>query len=497
MQIPIASSLQPGGESTVTAGPPRRARWRSERYLLGYILGISLALQLLVAPYLGFYGDLQAYLAWGAAFDGHPLLLYSLTPSNYPPLTIYLFGVVDLLYYGIGHLVGFSNAQLSGSMSHPFAVLWFMAKWPMIAANLGSCWLIYRLARHATSARFALLATLAYAVAPSMILDGAIWGQTDGVPIFFLLLALVAVQARRPLQLGALLALAVLIKPQPVIFIPLVLWYVLLTAGWRDVLKASVAGLVTILLICSPFLVPPHLQMLAYLQNTTQGFGSIFNYALNLWFLLGSTSLHGSWTYQTPVIGALTLNSVGVLLFAPVYALALALVWRRRSVATLYMAMALSAVGFFDLTALQRERYLFPALAFLLLAAVYHRSFLLHYALASMTVFTNILLVAAFAGVYVAQESQFLPLYQFFLHHPQILVLTALLNMALLLGVSFSALAWLRDPTRGLHAPATQPDNPPSIGSLFPVELSGGETGTAVLVPSRQPARVDDTRAYE
>ena len=170
--------------------PPRPTRWLSERYLLGYILGISLALQLLVAPYQGFYGDLQIFLVWGAIFDSHPLLFYSLIPSNYPPLTIYIFGAVDLLYYGIGHLVGFSNAQLAAPLSTPFAVLWFMAKLPIIAANLGSSWLIYRLARPATSARFALFATLAYAVAPSMILDGAIWGQTDGVPIFFLLLAL-------------------------------------------------------------------------------------------------------------------------------------------------------------------------------------------------------------------------------------------------------------------------------------------------------------------
>jgi hypothetical protein len=72
-------------------------------------------------------------------------------------------------------------------------------------------------------------------------------------------------------------------------------------------------------------------------------FDAVLNYALNLWFLLGSYMLHGSWTYQTPVIGSVTVNSFGMLLFAPVYALALALVWRRRGVATLYMAMALVA----------------------------------------------------------------------------------------------------------------------------------------------------------
>jgi uncharacterized membrane protein len=448
MQVSISSSSQPDGESTVITHPERPNRWLSERYLLGYILGISLALQLLVSPYEGVYHDLRSYLVWGAIFDSHPLLFYSLTNSNYPPLTIYLFGAVDLLYYGIGHLVGFSNAQLAAALSNQFAVLWCVAKLPIIAANLGASWLIYRLARQTASARLALLAALAYAVAPSMILDGAVWGQTDGVPIFFVLLSVVALQARRPLQVGVCLALALMIKPQPVIFIPIVLWFVLLTAGWRDIVRASLAGLSTILVICSPFLLPPHLQMLVFLQNTTSGFDSVLNYALNLWFLLGSYMLHGSWTYHTPVIGSLTVSSLGTLLFAPVYALALALVWRYRGVATLYMAMALAAVGFFDLTALQRERYLFPALAFLLMAAVSYRPFVIHFTIASMTVFTNILLVMAISGAFVTNEPQLVPLYLFFIQHSQILVMTALLNLALLVGVSVSCLAWIRGASR-------------------------------------------------
>ena len=460
MQI-LSSSSQPGGKSMVNTESPCRARWLGEGYLLVYILGISLALQLLVAPYQGFYGDLQIFLDWGAKFDGHPLLFYSLTRSNYPPLTIYIFGVVDLLYYGIGHLLGFTNAQLAPSLSAPFAVLWFVGKLPLIAANLGSSWLIYRLARQATAARVALLATLAYAVAPSMILDGAIWGQTDGVPIFFVLLAVVAVQERRPLRVGAFLALALMIKPQPVIFIPILLWYVLLTAGWRDVARASLAGLITILLICSPFLVPPHIQMLVYLQDTAYYFGLVLNFALNLWFLIGNYMLNGSWTYQTPLIGSVTVNAFGMLLFAPVYALALVLVWRHRSVATLYMAMALVAVSFFDLTALQRERYLFQALAFILLAAVYHRPFVIHYTIASITVFTNILFVSAIAGALVAQEPQFVPLYLFFKQHSQILVMTALLNMVLLVGVTVSCLAWIREASRRSHPLASELHNPP------------------------------------
>jgi Gpi18-like mannosyltransferase len=392
---------------------------------------------------------------WGAIFDGHPLLFYSLARATYPPLTIYIFGAVDLLYYGIGHLLGFANAQLAPSLSGPFAVLWLVAKLPILAANLGASWLIYHLARQAASARVALVATLAYALAPSMLLDGAVWGQTDGVPILFVLLAVVAVQTRRPVRVGVFLALAVMIKPQPVIFLPLVLWYVLLTAGWRDVARASLAGLGTLLLLCAPFLLPPHIQMLAYLHDAVYTFGSVLNYAMNLWFLLSSSIPHGAWTYQTPVIGSLTITTVGLLLFAPFYALALGLVWRRREVATLYMALALVAVGFFDLSALQHERYLFPALAFLLLAAVTYRPFVLYYIIASVTVFTNMLIASAFAGGFVEQEPQFVPLYMFFIQNPQILVMVALLNLALLVGVTVSCLAGIRDTGRKSHVLAS------------------------------------------
>src|SRR5215472_8959044 len=138
MQTSMSSSSQPAGETMVSSEPSRSTRWLSERYVLAYILGLSLALQLLVAPYQGFYNDLQYYVQWGAIFDSHPLLFYSLTHSNYPPLTIYIFGVADLLYYVIGHLVGFSSTQLLVSQSTPFAVLWAVAKLPLIAANLGS-----------------------------------------------------------------------------------------------------------------------------------------------------------------------------------------------------------------------------------------------------------------------------------------------------------------------------------------------------------------------
>ena len=184
MQMQIDSGPHPSGQSVSKPDPRHRAQAQHERYLLASILGLSLAIQLLFAPYKGFFNDLQVLLTWGQVFDAHPLMFYSLTGANYPPLTIYMFGVVELLYHGVGHVLGFSNAQLMIPCHNQFAALWFIAKLPLIATNVGASWLIYRLARPVTSARWALLAALGYAVAPSMVLDSAVSGQTDGVPFF-------------------------------------------------------------------------------------------------------------------------------------------------------------------------------------------------------------------------------------------------------------------------------------------------------------------------
>jgi dolichyl-phosphate-mannose-protein mannosyltransferase len=450
MRLPMTSTHHHEEQRVSASDSMQQKRSQSERCLLGVILGLSIAIQLVVAPYQGFGRDLQWYLAWGSVFDAHPLTLYTRTGANYPPLTIYIFGAVELLYHSVGSLMGLSKTQLMMPTHDQYAVLWFLAKLPTIAANTGSAWLIYRLARVAASARWALLAALAYALAPSMVLDGAAWGQTDGVPIFFLLLAIVSIQTRRPAWAGVLLGVTLMVKPQPVIFIPILLLYVLVTTGWRDFVRASAAGVITVLVICSPFLVPPHLELLVYYLNTVRSFGLITSDAANLWFLIyGGTQV----MYQTPLIGSLTATSIGIVLFAPFYALALALVWRRRSIAALYMASALAAVGFFNLTALQHERYLFQALAFLLLAAIHYHSFLLHFAVASVTVFVNMLVVCSIEGYLAAKDPRFAPMYTFFKQQPHVIFMIAFLNLQLLIGTTASCIAWLRrssvNPTTG------------------------------------------------
>ena len=104
----------------------------------------------------------------------------------------------------------------------------FFAKVPLLLADVAAVALLYWQARKRHSERFALLAAASWAFSPALLYNGVIWGQTDGFVALPVLIALFAIVSERYAVAGVSLALAVLIKPQPVIFVPLVLLYL-----WR------------------------------------------------------------------------------------------------------------------------------------------------------------------------------------------------------------------------------------------------------------------------
>ncbi|MGH2485663.1 MAG: hypothetical protein ACRDHE_06600 [Ktedonobacterales bacterium] len=101
--------------------------------------------------------------------------------------------------------------------------------------------------------------------------------------------------------------------------------------------------------VCLPFLAPPHCDLLTYpheLATSLTYYPLASPSAFNLWFAL----LIPGHPARAPYIGPLSPYLIGYALLAGFVALAS-----------------------FDVTALQRERYLFPAIGLFLLAALYDR----------------------------------------------------------------------------------------------------------------------------
>ena len=329
------------------AGVPLR-----ERLTLDGILLALLVAKLVVAPLWQYRIDIGAYSAWAMklAVEG-PARFYA--PgyfADYPPGYMYVLWWIGMV----------AKAFSLGTSS--FVTL---IKLPAILADLAVSRLIFARLRGAGK-RLAWLGAMAFALNPALVLDSAVWGQTDSILALLVLLAFFAQGERRFELAWIFAAVAVLTKPQAMLMVPLlVLWPV----GWWKSgrpLLALLATLATVFVIADPFRGDRPWRWLIDLYGGTTGYYSetAVN-AMNLQALLfgmrrpDSTILLGRtaqvWGY---VIGGL----LGLAFFVA---------YVRRPTRWAHASMFASAtlVAFFCLSRMH-ERYLYPFFPFAALLGV-------------------------------------------------------------------------------------------------------------------------------
>jgi 4-amino-4-deoxy-L-arabinose transferase-like glycosyltransferase len=369
LRASLAQSLRSAWKQLV-----QRLRTREGALVAALLVGAA-ALRLPLMTFHGYYADLVTYIAWGErANQGLATLYSSSTPAggggfpggpgqfggftamaiNYPPGTPYLFGALVYLYNHF--LFPIYQTSLTALVQHDGAGP-FIAKLPLLLADLAMIVLLYWQARKRHSMRFALIAAASFALSPALLYNGVIWGQTDGFVALPLLVALFAVIEERYALGGASLALAILIKPQPIIFVPLFLLYLWRWAGRERFVRFTAAGLLTMLVVAVPILVPSfqlprmihNMQAASYNDNL-----SLSSDAFNFWWLIG----RGKEPIGSLLFGMRS-GLVGETLFGAVLLLCGALIWRRRDPATFALSLAVALFGFFMFMGGQHERYLF------------------------------------------------------------------------------------------------------------------------------------------
>ena len=176
---------------------------------------------------------------------------------NHPPFMLHLLRVMDAF------------AEATGL---PFA---FWLRVPSIVADAGSLVTVARLLashpirdrRHPTGASLALLA-----VAPVSIMVSGFHGNTDSVMIFFMLLSLYCLDAKRnPWLAGAAFGMAINIKVVPLIFVPALALYL-----WKRREFSQYFGTCTgvVLLGSMPYI----LQDPLLVARNVLGYGSYYGY---------------------------------------------------------------------------------------------------------------------------------------------------------------------------------------------------------------------------
>lgn len=350
--------------------------------------------------------DMGGYLAWSRYLANiGPAGLYASYHIVYAPFYLYFL-------------------WLSGLVAKIFGLSYFwhsvMIKlWAVLFEALGA-WLLYRMAERANQRHTGMVAALCYLMNPGVFVNSSVWGQFDAIPATMLLGVIFLMESGKR-NAGALLFLvAVLTKPQSGLLVPIVLY--LYFRGFRlerkrvmSLVSGIVAGIALYLLIVMPFYEPTDLcgsKIPAFLDpfwwlfdlylRSIQDYPYATANAFNFWTLVGGQVQKDT----LPFLG-LTYQTWGNILFllSAVYVFYLLYKGKGDVFSVIYGAYLILFSAFMWITKMH-ERYLLPAIIFIILAAAYDKMHIPAAILTSICVFSNqlVIYIISFRKVYWLQR---------------------------------------------------------------------------------------------
>ncbi len=321
----------------------------------------------------GFGADVGSYQAWA-------LQIATLGPAHtyqqgyfldYPPGYLYGLWVAGL----IAKLIGASGELLR-----------VIAESPAIVADFFLATAMFAFVRKTSRPTIAFAAMLMVALNPAFLFDTVVWGQSDSVLTFTMLLSIVALlEAQYDLCWG-LAAIAVLIKPQGLMLVPVLAWWTMLETKVGRWVRCAVVAMAVFLIGIAPFQIGhPWNWILNLYTSTAAYYHETSVNAFNLMALLG-----GLRQPDDGLIGGVSYFALGMSLLVPLYGFIAWILWRKRNRNTLIYCAFIAIFGFFMVAPRMHERYLYPALIFSVPLALESTEMLVLFGVLSLTCLFNL-----------------------------------------------------------------------------------------------------------
>ena len=375
------------------------------KFIIVTLLSTGLLLRIYAATLMtGHPFDMNTFKSWATAAAGNLFHVYSGgKSSDYPPLYMYIL-----------YLVGKLGSIPTLTVYYPL-----LLKLPSIIADMVTSYFIYKLARKYLTLELSLLLSALYIFNPAIFINSTFWGQVDS---FFTLIVAGAVWALAERRIGlasALFMAAVLMKPQGIIFLPVLFFELVRQKNLRNLIKAAACALGTAVLIVLPFsLNNGMLWIFKLYAQTVEEYPYASVNAFNLFSLLGAN-------YKSDTAAWLFLNyhTWGLIFIILVTVYAWFIYIKGNSRAFIPAVALFQIAGVFTLSSSMHERYLFPAAALAILACIYlkDKRLLLLAVGFSTTIYinTHVILFGTLQGI---NSSSYSPT----------LIITSLLNVLLL-----------------------------------------------------------------
>lgn len=325
----------------------------STKFLVPVLVLIALFLRLFIAVLLPEYSsDLNLFKSWAVSAANDLTKVYSSARNaDYPPLYMYALAIIGKI----------GGTSVFSSYFNLFLKL------PSIFADILTSLIIYKLANKRLSRAMSIILAAFYLFNPAVLVNSSVWGQVDS---FFTLLLVLAVFMLSEGKVGiasVFFTAAVLMKPQGIIFFPILLFELVRLKSVKEFVKAAFISLCTAVLIALPFVITNGFTWIFKLYSSTVGeypYASVNGF--NFFSLIGK-----NYVKDTGTILGISYHNLGMAAIVLITILAFVIYLKGNSKELAPAVAMLEISGVFTFASSMHERYLFPAAALSILAYIY------------------------------------------------------------------------------------------------------------------------------
>ncbi|MGH7905821.1 MAG: phospholipid carrier-dependent glycosyltransferase, partial [Candidatus Binataceae bacterium] len=332
------------------------------------------AIKLALLPFFpGFGPDVSSYQAWaGRIASAGPALTYTRGYFiDYPPGYLYALWAAGAMVRALGATGTFARV---------------IVETPAVVGDFALAAMVFIYLRRHGHKYGAYAGMLFVAVNPAMLFDTVVWGQSDSVMTLLVLVsALMALDEEYELA-WAVAAVAVLVKPQALSFLPVLGFWTLLRTDWRRWWRYALAFAAIAFAGIAPFQINHQWDWIVLLYaHTAAYYHETSVNAFNFMAIIGGLRQPDS----TAILGV-PLFDIGMALLAPLYLFIGWTLYKRQNERGLIYAIFITILGFFLFAPRMHERYVYPALAFAAILAVSEPEMLLIFVVLTLTCLFNL-----------------------------------------------------------------------------------------------------------
>ncbi len=317
--------------------------------VIGFLLRTASALIIDGQPF-----DISTFRGWANTASSNLLKVYVNKSSvDYPPLYIYVL-------YVIGKL---AKVSILGNY---YALL---LKLPSIITDILSGYLIYKISKTRVSKEIGIILVAAYIFNPAILINSTIWGQVDSFFTLLIMLALFFLSEDKIIFSTIFFTLAVLMKPQGMIFLPILLFAYIKGRDIKTILKSVITGIITGIIVIIPFSITQGIMWIfkLYISEASE-YQYASDNAFNFYSLIGANH-----TNYFSTLFIFDYHTWGMIAIVLVTILSGYIYIKGEGKSTIFLAALVEIVGVFNFSVGMHERYMFTAVAISILAYMYFR----------------------------------------------------------------------------------------------------------------------------